>query len=109
MKCFQVSDRQTKKGEALRLTFLVIKLPNKRITMILSDNQLFRIIWFDQKLETVSMNIHDFDILIAFQVFAEFCYKNIHASSSKIIVFAPDLSQGNRARENLIHIQAEQT
>ena len=45
------------------------------------------------KTESISMDIHDLDLWIIFQVFPEFCDVNIHASSIEIGIAAPDLFQ----------------
>ncbi len=40
------------------------------------------------------MDVHDFDLGVVFEVFAEFGDENVHAAGVEVAVVAPDLFEG---------------
>ena len=70
---------------------------------IFSDILLF----LNYQAEAIAVNIHDLDLWIIFQVFPEFGNVNIHTSSIKIGIAAPDTFQRLFSWKQVVHMLAK--
>ena len=56
--------------------------------------------------EPIAMNIHDLNIGIVFQIFAQFGNVHVHAAAIEVSVAAPDFFQGMFSRQKIVHVLA---
>ena len=60
-----------------------------------------------KKLETIAMNVDNFDLAIRFKIFTQLGNENVHGTRSEVIIFSPDLSQGLAAAQDIVLVEGK--
>ena len=108
------------KGIAIFLQFILLQSANeikaKRATLLLLGHPLCYIVQTSSSLNlgcnkfvSLAMNVDDFDRIIGFQMFAQFCNVHIHTASIEIIIISPYSLQRKISLQYLILMSTKQT